>query len=52
VWTTALGKNLTHDNLRKRNVVMIEWYCMCKKSEESIEHQLIHCDSRSMELYS
>jgi len=44
VWTAALGKILTHDNLRKRNVVVIEWCCMCKKSEESIEHQLLHCE--------
>jgi hypothetical protein len=30
VWLTTLGKILTHDNLRKRNVVVIEWCCMCK----------------------
>ena len=24
-WTTALGKILTHDNLRKRNIVVVEW---------------------------
>jgi hypothetical protein len=33
VWSAALGKILTHDNLRKRNVVVIEWCCMCKKNE-------------------
>jgi hypothetical protein len=43
VWTTSLGKILTHDNLRKRNVLVIEWCCMCKKSGESIEHLLLHC---------
>jgi hypothetical protein len=43
VWTTTLGKILTHDNLRKRSVVVIEWCCMCKKSGESIEHLLLHC---------
>jgi hypothetical protein len=43
VWTTALGKILTHDNLRKRNVV-IEWCCIYKKSGESIEHLLLHCE--------
>jgi hypothetical protein len=42
VWIIALGKILTHD-LRKRNVVVIEWCCMCKKSGESIEHMLLHC---------
>jgi hypothetical protein len=43
VWTTTLGKILTHDNLRKMNVVVIEWCCMCKKSGEPIEHMLLHC---------
>jgi hypothetical protein len=45
VWTTALGKILTHDKiLRKRNVVVIEWCCICKKSGKSIEHLLLHCE--------
>jgi len=44
VWITTLSKILTHDNLRKRNVVVIEWCCMCKKSGESIEHLLLHCE--------
>jgi hypothetical protein len=33
-----------HDNLRKRNVVVIEWCCMCKKNGESIDHLLLHCE--------
>jgi hypothetical protein len=44
VWTIALGKILMHDNLQKRNVMVIEWCCMCKKSGESIEHLLLHCE--------
>jgi hypothetical protein len=44
VWSAALGKILTHDNLRKRNVIVIEWCCLCKKSGESIDHLLLHCD--------
>jgi hypothetical protein len=44
VWSTALGKILTHDNLRKMNVIVIEWCCLCKKSGESIDHLLLHCD--------
>jgi len=43
VWSAALGKILTHDNLRKRNIVVIEWCCMCKKNGESIDHLLLHC---------
>jgi hypothetical protein len=27
---------LKMDSLRKRNVVVVEWCCMCKKNEESI----------------
>jgi hypothetical protein len=44
VWFAALGKILTLDNLRTRNVVVVEWCCMCKKSGESIDHLLIHCE--------
>jgi hypothetical protein len=44
VWSASLGKILTHDNLRKRNVVVIEWCCMCKKNGESIDHLLLHCE--------
>jgi hypothetical protein len=41
---TALGKILTLDNLRKINFVVMEWCCICKKSRESIDHLLIHCE--------
>jgi hypothetical protein len=44
VWSAALGKILMHDNLRKMNVVVIEWCCMCKKNWESIDHLLLHCE--------
>jgi hypothetical protein len=44
VWSAALGKILTHDNLYKRNVVVIEWYCICKTNGESIDHLLLHCE--------
>jgi hypothetical protein len=51
VWSAALGKILTHDNLRKRNIVVIEWCCMCKKKGEAIDHLLLHCDT-ARELWS
>jgi hypothetical protein len=35
---------LMHDNLRKRNVIVIEWCCLCKKNGESIDHLLLHCE--------
>jgi hypothetical protein len=44
VWTTALGKILTHDNLRRRGIAVVEWCVMCKKHGESVDHLLLHCD--------
>lgn len=26
---------------------MIEWYCMCKRNEETIDHLLLHCEAAS-----
>jgi exonuclease III len=43
-WNAALGKMLTHDNLRKRNIVVVEWCCLCKKNGESVDHLLLHCE--------
>jgi hypothetical protein len=43
-WTAALGKILTHDNLRRRRIVVVEWCVMCKKHGESVDHLLLHCD--------
>jgi hypothetical protein len=42
VLKTALGKILILDNLRKMNVIVVDWCCMCKKSWESIDY-LLHC---------
>jgi len=33
-----------HFGLRKRHVIMINKCCMCKKTEESVDHLLLHCD--------
>jgi hypothetical protein len=44
VWTTTLGKILTLDNLRKRNAIVVNLCCMCKKSREFIDHLLLHCE--------
>jgi hypothetical protein len=43
-WTAALGKILTHDNLGKRSIVVVEWCSMCKKNGESMDHLLLHCE--------
>ena len=42
-WTAALDRILTIDNLRKRQVLVIDWYCMCKSNGESVNHLLLHC---------
>jgi hypothetical protein len=44
VWSAALSKILTLDNLRMRHVVMINRCYMCKKTGESVDHLLLHCD--------
>ena len=44
VWSAALEKILTLDNLRKRLVVVINRCFMCKKDGESIDHLLLHCE--------
>ena len=44
VWTAALGQILTVDNLRKRGLIVVNWCSMCKRSGESIDHLLLHCD--------
>jgi len=43
-WSAALGKIITLDNLRKHHAIMINRYYMCKKTEESVDHLLLHCD--------
>ena len=36
-WNVTFGKILTHDNLRKRNIVVVEWCYMCKKNGKSVD---------------
>jgi hypothetical protein len=48
VWTAALGKIFTQDNLRKWHVIVINRCCMCKKTEETVDHLLLHCDVASV----
>jgi len=43
LWTAALGWILTIDNLRRRQVVVVDLYCMCKRGEETIDHLIMHC---------
>jgi hypothetical protein len=43
VWAAALGQILTTDKLRRRDVIVLDWCCMCKKSGKNISHLLMHC---------
>jgi hypothetical protein len=43
VWTAAMDRILTVQNLRRRHVMVIDWCYMCKASGESTDHLLLHC---------
>jgi hypothetical protein len=42
------GKILTSNNLRNRQVIVINRCCMCKRSEEMVDHLLLHCEIASV----
>ena len=44
VWSAALGKILTMDNLRKPNVSVIDKCRTCRRNGEYVDHLLLHCD--------
>jgi hypothetical protein len=46
-WSAALGKILTVDNLRKRNIIIVDRCCLCKRDGETVDHLLLHCDVAS-----
>ena len=44
VWSASLEKILTLDNLRRRQVIMVNRCCPCKLDGESVDHLLLHCE--------
>ena len=42
-WTAAFGKILTLDRLWDKEVPVMDWCYMCKRSRESVNHLLLHC---------
>jgi hypothetical protein len=43
-WLVVLGKILTMDNPRKCHVIVVDSCCICKRSGESVDHLLLHCE--------
>ena len=43
IWTVALERILTTDNLRRRNIILVDWCCLCKEDGETIDHLFLHC---------
>ena len=43
IWTTSLGRILTAENLQKRNINVVSWFCMCKEDRETMNHLLVNC---------
>jgi hypothetical protein len=43
-WSTAIGKILIMNNLRKQRITVVDRCCMCKKNGESVDHILLHCE--------
>lgn len=42
-WTAALGKILNVNNLRKQNIVIIDWCCIYRNSEQTVQYFPLHC---------
>ncbi|XP_059663394.1 uncharacterized protein LOC132309059 [Cornus florida] len=42
-WCTVLNSILTLDNLKRRLQIVVNWCCMCKKTEATVNHLLLHC---------
>lgn len=41
LWTAAWGRIFTINNLRKRNIIVVEWCCMCKRSGKIVDHYIL-----------
>ena len=43
LWTATRGGILTIDKLVKKNLPLVNWCCLCRSDEETVDHLLIHC---------
>ena len=44
LWSATWGKILTIDNLNKRGLLLVNWFCMCWCNGETVDHLLINCE--------
>ena len=53
LWSMAWEKILTIDNLVRRGMVMVNWWCVvCKNSDDNVDHLLLHYCSVAMDLWN
>jgi hypothetical protein len=43
-WSATLGKILTMDNLRKRQLIVVNRCCLCNVNGEFVDHLLLYCE--------
>ena len=43
LWTATRGGILTIDNNVKKNLPLVNWCCLCRCDEETMDHLLLHC---------
>ena len=43
LWIAARGGILTIDNLVKKNLPLVNWCCLCRYDEETVDHFLLYC---------
>ena len=42
-WMLAKEAVLTHENLRKRNIILVTHCCLCGEAAETVGHLFLHC---------
>ena len=43
LWTTTRGGILTIDNLVKKNLPLVNWFCLCPCDKETMDYLLLCC---------
>ena len=48
LWSAAWGMILTIDNLNKRELLLVNWCCLCQCNGETMNHLLTHCEAHAL----